>query len=104
MIGSLSYDPNRQWNHAEKLLLSIKTQNTLENNFGMMRHLGSLAMASHPRKRNDQERKVIYKDWHKPLKLCKLSTQFAFVLILSQFLWGKKGDIILHLSSEYIES
>lgn len=33
-----------------------------------------------------------------------LHTLFAFVLILSQFLRGKKGDIMLHLSSEYIES
>lgn len=66
--GPLSYDPNRQWNHAEKLLFSFKTRNIFENDFGMIRHLGSLAVASHPGERNDQGRKMIYKDWHKTSK------------------------------------
>lgn len=36
--------------------------NTFEDDFGMMRHLGSLGTASHPRKINDQERNMMYKD------------------------------------------
>jgi hypothetical protein len=46
--GSLSCDPARQWNHAERLLHGSKIQNTFENDFEMKRHLGSLAVAPHP--------------------------------------------------------
>lgn len=36
--------------------------NPFEDDFGMMRHLESLGMASHPRKRNDHQRNMMCKD------------------------------------------
>lgn len=96
--GPLSYDPNRQGNHAEKLLFSVKTWNIFENDFEIS-HLGSLAVASHPGKINDRRRKMIYKYWHKASKTPhNLQNIFAFVPTLPQLLRQKgEGDYAIPL-------
>lgn len=71
--------------------------NTFEDDFGMMRHLGSLGMALYPRKEMTR-RNMMYKDWSlQGLKSNPLSPCSLPLLILSLFLKGKKGDFAVPL-------